>query len=82
MDEFINILASKVAEAMNSKSAPAEPTTPRYYTVDELCAMLHISKATYYRHKDLGLITPTAYVGRKPLFDQQAIDEYLKQFVV
>lgn len=82
-EDIIKALAEKVAEALQSRlgdavSSPKEEN--RFYTVEEVCKMLRISKATYYRHLNLGYIEPAQHVGRKPLFNQQSIDNYLNNF--
>lgn len=78
---FLSAIAEKIAEAIKVKQEPAtENSYKKYFSVAEVCSMLRISKATFYRHKDLGYIKPAAYVGRKPLFTQQSIDDYLSHF--
>lgn len=84
MNDILTELALKIAEKVSNsypsgKASKVEDAV-KYYTVHDLCELLHISKATYYRHKELGYIKPTYHVGRKPLFDQKAIDDYLKIF--
>lgn len=80
--DIITAIAEKVAEAILEKQAllPQEPCKNQYFSVEDICSMLKISKASFYRHKDLGFIKPAAYVGRKPLFTQESIDDYLNHF--
>lgn len=81
--DILDYLADRVADALLAKQGDNKSSMGievRYYTVDEICRMLHVSKATYYRHKDMGYITPAKYVGRKPLFTQESIDVYLNHF--
>ena len=83
MENLINYFAEKVAEVLNAKLEESNPVLNKkeqYFTVDEVCRMLHVSKATYYRHKNLGYIKPAKYVGRKPLFTQEAVNNYLAHF--
>lgn len=42
-------------------------------TTEQVCKKLHISRATLYRHRRAGLITPTCYVGRKPLYSNKSL---------
>lgn len=80
---ILDYLAERVAEALDAKHGGNKPPTVneiRYFTVNDVCRMLHISEATYYRHKDLGYIVPAKHVGRKPLFTQDSIDAYLNHF--
>ena len=77
LENFAEIIAEKVAQKMG---ATASATTDMYYTVKQVCEMLHISASKLYKHKAEGLIVPAKYCGRKPLFDQQSIDDYLKGF--
>lgn len=80
--DIISAIANKVAEVLIAKQQPRKEETckVKYFTVNELCSLLKISKATFYRHKDQGFIKPAVYVGRKPLFTQQSIDDYLNNF--
>lgn len=83
MKKIIFEIATRVAEALQAeqeevKSSPVNEV--RFYTVEDVCKLLHISKATLYRHKELGFVSPAKYVGRKPLFTQQSIDAYLNHF--
>ena len=81
---IIDLLAERIAEVILTKSEETphqeSPTNTHFYTVAEVCQMLRISKATFYRHKDLGLITPAQYVGIKPLFTEESIKNYLHNF--
>lgn len=80
--DIISAIAKKIVEAIKVKQEPATGNTCKnqYFSVAEVCSMLKISKATFYRHKDQGFIKPAVYVGRKPLFTQQSIDDYLAHF--
>lgn len=82
---IIDLLAERIAEiliAKNDEQTPHQesPTNTHFYTVAEVCQMLRISKATFYRHKNLGLITPAQCVGVKPLFTEESIKNYLHNF--
>lgn len=80
--DIISILADKIAETIKVKqeAVKVKSCKTQFFSVAEVCAMLKISKATFYRHKDLGYIKPAAYVGRKPLFTQESVDNYLNCF--
>lgn len=81
-DDIISAIAERIAEAILAKLTPLmkEPCKSEYFSVEEICSMLKISKATFYRHKNLGYIKPATYVGRKSLFTQESIDDYLSHF--
>ncbi len=76
LEDFAELIAEKVAEKMGVTA----PATEQYFTMKQVCSMLSISASKLYKHKAEGLIVPAHYVGRKPLFDQQSIDDYLKAF--
>lgn len=82
-NNIISAIAEKIVAVIQDKLEPAvkeKVGKNQYFSVAEVCAMLKISKATFYRHKNLGYITPASYVGRKPLFTQQSVDDYLAHF--
>ena len=76
LEEFAELIAQKVAEKIGGTT----PATEQYFTMKQVCSMLSISASKLYKHKAEGLIVPAKYCGRKPLFDQQSIDDYLKAF--
>lgn len=79
MEQIIFQIAEIISN--NLKGALPAPSEPQeYYTIEDVCTRLHISKSTLHRHRKSGYIRPTAYVGRKPLFDEKAIAQYLKAF--
>lgn len=83
MDNFtvlFETFADAVAERLNNKSSKSESAEEKFFTVNEICTKYRISQATFYRHRDAGFIKPSMYVGRKPLFSQKAIDEYISFF--
>lgn len=88
LEEFVDLLSGKVADLVIEKSISPrnESETPEseevYFTLKEFCSKLRISIPTYYRHKAAGYVRPAAYIGRKPLFSQASIDEYIKNFEV
>jgi len=76
LENFAEMIAEKVAQKMGATAS----ATTEYYTLKQVCSMLSISASKLYKHKAEGLIVPAKYCGRKPLFDQQSIDDYLKAF--
>ena len=83
IDTFADAIAAKVKELIDSSNN--EPTREahvenEYMTVKDVCNRYHISKATLYRHRDLGFLKPSLYVGRKPLFTKDDIERYLNNF--
>ena len=89
-DEFATLVAAKVVEMLEERglvmAAPAPKSkqekeqSTTLYSVDEVCQRLKISKATLYRHRDLGYIKPSCHVGRSPRFSDEDIAKYLSNF--
>lgn len=84
LDEIATILAKKVQNGLIEGGYMAcnkndEPSV-KLYSIDEVCKRLSVSKPTLYRHRKLGLIVPSAYVGRSPRFSDADIDSYLTRF--
>lgn len=83
-DMFADVVANKVVEKLNlaySESLAGKSRHEKeYLNTLEVCKQLRISKATLYRHRDVGYLTPSLYVGRKPLFTKKDIEDYLKVF--
>lgn len=67
----------KINENKNEKTS-----TPKFYDPKGVCDMLHIHRSTLYRHKACGFISPSYYVGSKPLYTPEDIDAYLAKFDV
>lgn len=86
LEYFMNLLADKIVERVSEKfSKPEVKADERdgervLYTVKQVCEMLHISKSKLYRYQKMGYISPSEYVGRTPLYSQQAIDDFLNKF--
>lgn len=84
IDLVAETIAAKIKEQLvicGSHSENCQPTHgAQYMTAKEVCDLLRISKATLYRHRDAGYLVPSTYVGRKPLFTSNDIDNYLKNF--
>ncbi len=89
-DEFATLVAAKVVEMLEERGLVMAAPTPKskqekeqsttLYSVDEVCQRLKISKATLYRHRDLGYIKPSCHVGRSPRFTEANIQDYLNRF--
>ncbi len=87
MEKTFNQFVNRVADAILGRIGENKentPTTsqeyPKYYTIMEVCKRLHISRATLYRHQKFGYMNPATYVGRKPLYTEQSINDYLSNF--
>lgn len=87
MEEFFeqlsDLIAQKVFEKIESTSKAVEQVPENHQedlTIDELAEKLKISKPTVFRHRKLGLLTPSHYVGRSPRFTPEDIERYLKNF--
>ena len=84
LDEFTSMLAKKVYDdlvesgcvASSKKNEPSE----KLYSIAEVCERLSVSKPTLFRHRKMGLITPSGYVGRSPRFSEEDIANYLTKF--
>lgn len=84
--EIMDVLATKIAEhlktVINDNPTKEMNDQEKWFTVEQVCKQLHITKGTLYNHRNKGLIKPAKYVGRKPLFNQQSIDNYLNNFTI
>ena len=86
VEKVTDMLADKIIERMSGKFGQLQDKVDEQegkrvlYTVKQVCEMLHISKSKLYRHQKMGYISPSEYVGRTPLYDQQVIDDYLNNF--
>ena len=84
--KMLDMLADKIVERMSGKFGQIQDKVDErggervLYTIKQVCEMLHISKSKLYRYQKMGYISPSEYVGRTPLYDQQVIDDYLNKF--
>ena len=84
LDDFARILAEKVQNSLIeggyvAHSKMNEPSA-KLYSIAEVCERLSVSKPTLFRHRKMGLITPSGYVGRSPRFSEEDIANYLTKF--
>ena len=82
MNEIFNNFIDLVAERLRSSILDLNNCTKQVlddelFTIEQVCEKLHISRATFYRHRNMGLIVPTKFAGRRPLLTQEDIDKYL-----
>lgn len=86
IQKIIDEIAAKIAERLNLAVMNGHRNNSdeqeKWFTVEQVCKQLHITKSTLYNHRNKGLITPAKYVGRKPLFNQESINKYLNNFIV
>jgi len=78
--EFAKQVADFVKSELTSLPAESDKNEEVWYTTEEVCKKLRITKSTLYRHRNLGYIKPAVYVGRKPLYNQESINKYLRNF--
>lgn len=62
----------------NDPAAPTEPRPARWAKSDEVCRHLHISRATFYRYVEAGLIPQPTRLGRCGRWDLNEIDKALR----
>ena len=83
LQEFASMVAAKMSELANASRLESRieksSLNLQYYTIEEVCRMLRISRATFYRHRRDGLIMPSRFAGRRPLFTHSDIESYLRQ---
>lgn len=88
-EEFATMIATKVVDILEERGlvvpTPSQPKEeqskyPTVYSVDEVCQMLKLSKATLYRHRREGYLNPSYYVGCSPRFTEEDIKKYLDKF--
>lgn len=84
LEDFATILAEKVQKGLieNGYVACDKMNKPsiKLYSISEVCERLSVSKPTLFRHRKMGLITPSGYVGRSPRFSEEDIANYLTKF--
>lgn len=81
IEELLYPLADALAkELLKREGNRKKDLVEVYFTTEELCSKLHVSRATIYRHRKLGYLFPAKYVGRKPLYDHTSIEQYLNKF--
>ncbi len=81
-DDFFQLLAAALVDELHKREDNCkDKLANEFMTTGEVCSNLHISKATLYRHRNLGYIMPAKYIGRKPLYDKNSIDNYLNHFI-
>lgn len=81
--EFASMVAAKMSELAHASRLGSRiedlPQDVKYFTIEEVCRMARISRATFYRHRRLGLIIPSHFAGRRPLFTICDIKSYLQK---
>lgn len=80
IQQFAKEVAEQIKKEVTNSSDASAINEKEWYSVEEVCNKLRITKSTLYRHRNLGYIKPAAYVGRKPLFNKASIVDYLKNF--
>ena len=89
-EEFATLIATKVVDILEERGLVVvnpspqaineRPEYPTLYTIDEVCDRLKISHETLHRHRRIGYIIPSHYIGRSPRFTEEDIKKYLMLF--
>ena len=81
LQELASMVAAKMSELANASRLESRieglPQDVKYFTIEEVCRMARISRA-FYRHRKAGLIIPSRFAGRRPLFTHSDIESYLQ----
>lgn len=80
IQQFAKQVADFIKRELQISPSEQAKTEDAWYSTEDICRKLRITKSTLYRHRNLGYIKPAAYIGRKPLYNQESINEYLKHF--
>ena len=51
----------------------------KYLTHMEVCELLDVSRRTLFRWRQVGYLPPPGYVGRRPVYRREVVDEWLAQ---
>ena len=87
-DQLADAVASKVVDKLieeglvtDNVSVPEEVVgIPKLYTREEVSELARVSLPTLDRHRKMGLISESYYVGQSPRFTEQDIKNYLSKF--
>ncbi len=71
LEPFVGMIVERVAERVKQLEDAKEP---RYYSREEVAQILHVSLPALHSYVKRGLLSPKR-VGRRVLFDAQAVDE-------
>lgn len=76
--DFINAVASKVAEINKPINIVQEVKKPKFYTVKEVSNLVKSTKSTITRHINLGLLKASK-PGGTFIISEEDLEEYIKQ---
>ena len=87
-DQLADAVASKVVDKLieeglvtDNVSVPEEVVgIPKLYTREEVSELARVSLPTLDRHRKMGLISESYYVGQSPRFTEQDIKNYISKF--
>lgn len=87
-DQLADAVASKVVDKLieeglvsNKASVPeAVVGIPQLYTREEVSELARVSLPTLDRHRKMGLISESYYVGQSPRFTEEDIKKYISKF--
>ena len=87
-DQLADAVASKVVDKLieeglvtDNVSVPEEVVgIPKLYTREEVSELARVSLPTLDRHRKMGLISESYYVGQSPRFTEEDIKKYISKF--
>ena len=87
-DQLADAVASKVVDKLieeglvtDNVSVPEEVVgIPKLYTREEVSELAKVSLPTLDRHRKMGLISESYYVGQSPRFTEEDIKKYISKF--
>lgn len=87
-DQLADAVASKVVDKLieeglvsNKASVPEKVVgIPQLYTREEVSELARVSLPTLDRHRKMGLISESYYVGQSPRFTEEDIKKYISKF--
>ena len=51
----------------------------KYLTHMEVCELLDVSRRTLFRWREVGYFPQPGYIGRRPIYRREVVDEWLAQ---
>jgi len=87
-DQLADAVASKVVDKLIEEGLVADRANvpeevvgiPKLYTREEVSELARVSLPTLDRHRKMGLISESYYVGQSPRFTEEDIKKYISKF--
>lgn len=87
-EQLADTVASRVVDKLieeglvaDSARVPEEVVgIPKLYTREEVSELARVSLPTLDRHRKMGLISESYYVGQSPRFTEEDIKKYISKF--